>query len=203
MNVSATPIESATPNLRGATFRGSFAGIPQRRKGIAKRPWYRRKEYFTDGWNDGHVWRAGVSMHHLNHPALISLPSSLITLLGYRGCRDLLSRVSARPVWHVAHELPDGTDRRLHWLFLLGHAICTRLLPRTHIRCTHELHGHLHHRNLRALSSISRSHIHNLSAHWCYCGWRPHARLLGREQHVVVCGFPRPESYYPRAKAIS
>lgn len=61
MNTSDSSLTTADHNLRGAEFHGSFAPLTQKRKSIPKKPWYRRKEYFTHGWLDPHVWRAGVS----------------------------------------------------------------------------------------------------------------------------------------------
>ena len=62
MNMSDTSITSADHNFRGTAFHGSFAPFSQKRKGIHKKPWYRRREYFTEGWLDTHIWRAGVSI---------------------------------------------------------------------------------------------------------------------------------------------
>lgn len=72
MNASEISVESAEHNLRGTSFRGSFATITQRNEVIPKRPWYRRKSYFTEGWQDAYVWRAGVSMHLLDELASTS-----------------------------------------------------------------------------------------------------------------------------------
>ncbi|RYO96808.1 hypothetical protein DL765_011381 [Monosporascus sp. GIB2] len=60
VDMSNSTITSAGHNLNGTAFHGSFAPIAQRRKVIHKKPWYRRKEYFTDGWLDAHIWRAGI-----------------------------------------------------------------------------------------------------------------------------------------------
>ncbi|KAK8024236.1 aquaporin-like protein [Apiospora rasikravindrae] len=58
-------IQQATPvshNLKGANFHGSFAAITARHKTkhLHNRPWYRRYAYFTGGWGDRAIWRAGV-----------------------------------------------------------------------------------------------------------------------------------------------
>ncbi len=41
-------------------FDGSFAGTALRPSETYIRPWYRRKEYFTEGWTDPSIWRAAV-----------------------------------------------------------------------------------------------------------------------------------------------
>ncbi|KAK6856752.1 MIP transporter [Apiospora arundinis] len=65
MSTTSIPIQQATPvshNLKGANFHGSFAAITARHKTkhLHNRPWYRRYAYFTGGWGDRAIWRAGV-----------------------------------------------------------------------------------------------------------------------------------------------
>ncbi|KAK8099163.1 uncharacterized protein PG998_012404 [Apiospora kogelbergensis] len=66
LSTSSIPnIQQATPvshNLKGANFHGSFAAITARHKTkhLHNRPWYRRYAYFTGGWGDRAIWRAGV-----------------------------------------------------------------------------------------------------------------------------------------------
>lgn len=68
LSTSSIPnIQQATPvshNLKGANFHGSFAAITARHKTkhLHNRPWYRRYAYFTGGWGDRAIWRAGVSL---------------------------------------------------------------------------------------------------------------------------------------------
>lgn len=42
-------------------FPGSFAGTLRTKKDCHLIPWYRRREYFTEGWLDASIWRAAVS----------------------------------------------------------------------------------------------------------------------------------------------
>ncbi|KAK7972981.1 hypothetical protein PG988_007115 [Apiospora saccharicola] len=66
MSTTSIPsMQQATPvshNLKGANFHGSFAAITARHKTkhLHNRPWYRRHAYFTGGWGDRAIWRAGV-----------------------------------------------------------------------------------------------------------------------------------------------
>ncbi len=46
-------------------FDGSFAGTIRGNTELYVRPWYRRKEYFTEGWADASVWKAAVSSPRL------------------------------------------------------------------------------------------------------------------------------------------
>jgi len=41
-------------------FDGSFAGSARLTTEVYVRPWYERKEYFTEGWTDASIWRAAV-----------------------------------------------------------------------------------------------------------------------------------------------
>lgn len=67
MSTTSIPnMQQATPvshNLKGANFHGSFAAITARHKTkhLHNRPWYKRHAYFTGGWGDRAIWRAGVS----------------------------------------------------------------------------------------------------------------------------------------------
>ncbi|KAK8040641.1 aquaporin-like protein [Apiospora marii] len=70
MSTTSIPnIQQATPvshNLKGANFHGSFAAITARHKTkhLHNRPWYRRHAYFTGGWGDRAIWRAGAATVH-------------------------------------------------------------------------------------------------------------------------------------------
>ena len=92
MSASGLSVESVEPNLRGTAFAGSFASITQAQVSlIPKRSsWWRRKDYFTEGWRDAFIWRAGVSMHPLDQCA----PLSFATINGFHR----LPRVSAPSV---------------------------------------------------------------------------------------------------------
>ncbi len=52
--------EDARPpahHSQDGVFPGSFAGRATEAYAV---PWYRRKEYFTRGWDDASIWRAAV-----------------------------------------------------------------------------------------------------------------------------------------------
>ncbi|KAK3897224.1 aquaporin-like protein [Staphylotrichum tortipilum] len=46
-------------HLDGA-FQGSFAGTARDITVVYVRPWYRRREYYLDGWKDAVIWRAAL-----------------------------------------------------------------------------------------------------------------------------------------------
>lgn len=46
---------------RDGQFPGSFAGTLRGQTKAHVVPWYRRREYFTQGWLDACIWRAAVS----------------------------------------------------------------------------------------------------------------------------------------------
>ncbi|KAK4157515.1 aquaporin-like protein [Chaetomidium leptoderma] len=53
---------SATPVSHGVdgAFEGSFAGTARDITVLHTRPWYRRQEYYLEGWSDPVIWRAAV-----------------------------------------------------------------------------------------------------------------------------------------------
>jgi hypothetical protein len=48
-------------HLDGA-FQGSFAGTARDITVVYVRPWYRRRDYYLDGWRDAVIWRAAVGV---------------------------------------------------------------------------------------------------------------------------------------------
>lgn len=67
VGVSVTPFPAAQhpktaghQNFDGA-FEGSFAGAARDITVRHAQPWYRRREYYLDGWTDPVIWRSAVS----------------------------------------------------------------------------------------------------------------------------------------------
>ncbi|KAJ9134660.1 Aquaporin-like protein [Pleurostoma richardsiae] len=82
---------------RDGAFDGSFAGTARRKTQVYVRPWYRRRDYFTEGWTDASIWRA-ATVEAFATALLVYLTGQFgITLMSY-GVTQILGYVG---IWNT------------------------------------------------------------------------------------------------------